>query len=72
MSDNYDEDFISSASGSANEQSPSKEPSKSNLSLKSPSKGEDTLYNEEVLKSEDISEEIEEIISGKSLVSIEL
>ncbi|XP_051153533.1 uncharacterized protein LOC127276886 [Leptopilina boulardi] len=68
VSDNYDEDFISSASGSANEQSPSKEPSKSNLSLKSPSKGEDTLYNEEVLKSEDISEEIEEIISGKSLL----
>ncbi|XP_043478317.1 uncharacterized protein LOC122508819 [Leptopilina heterotoma] len=68
VADNYDEDFISSASGSANEQSPSKEPSKSNLSLKSPSKGEDTLYNEEVLKSDDISEEIEEIISGKSFL----
>lgn len=68
VADNYDEDFISSASGSANEQSPSKEPSKSNQSLKSPSKGEDTLYNEEVLKSDDISEEIEEIISGKSFL----
>lgn len=70
VADNYDEDFISSASGSANEQSPYKEPSKSNMSSKSPCKGEGTMYNEEVLKSDEISEEIEEVISSKSFVSI--
>ncbi|XP_070521058.1 uncharacterized protein [Cardiocondyla obscurior] len=54
--DNYEEDFVSSASGSANEQSPSKEPDKINSPLKLQTKKE-----EKPQSAEDISEEIEEI-----------
>ncbi|XP_070165893.1 GRIP and coiled-coil domain-containing protein isoform X2 [Polyergus mexicanus] len=53
--DNYEEDFVSSASGSANEQSPCKEPDKSDkLRMKKEEKTQSA-------RSEDLSEEIEEM-----------
>lgn len=56
--DNYEEDFISSASGSANEQSPSKSPEKCGSPHKSRYKKEDRPQS---IRSDDISEEIEGI-----------
>ena len=73
--DNYDEDFVSSASGSANEQSPSKEPDKISSLTKSQVTRESIVCSEEIIQSEEISEEIEEIediISSKSFVSINI
>ncbi|XP_043492089.1 centrosomal protein 43-like [Polistes fuscatus] len=55
--DNYEEDFVSSASGSFNEQSPSKELQELDNSLQAHVKKEDTIQS---TRSEDISEEIEE------------
>ncbi|XP_011644154.1 FGFR1 oncogene partner-like isoform X1 [Pogonomyrmex barbatus] len=54
--DNYEEDFVSSASGSANEQSPIKEPDKVDSLLKLRTKKEEKLQS-----TEDLSEEIEEV-----------
>ncbi|XP_012285692.1 uncharacterized protein LOC105702592 [Orussus abietinus] len=66
--DNYEEDFISSASGSANEQSPSKVPEKldSPVSIKSHKK-DDRVHS---MQSEDVSEDIEEICSSTSCPSV--
>lgn len=67
--DNYEEDFVSSASGSANEQSPSKSPDKCESPNKSRYKKEDRPQS---IRSDDISEEIEgidEILSSTSCVS---
>ncbi|XP_046602424.1 uncharacterized protein LOC107227747 isoform X1 [Neodiprion lecontei] len=64
--DNYEEDFISSASGSANEQSPSKSPDKCESPNKSRYKKEERHQS---VRSDDISEEIEgidEILSSTS------
>lgn len=55
--DTYEEDFVSSASGSFNEQSPSKELQELETSLQVHVKKEDTIQS---THSEDISEEIEE------------
>ncbi|KAF7408136.1 hypothetical protein HZH66_002673 [Vespula vulgaris] len=55
--DNYEEDFVSSASGSFNEQSPSKELQELDSSVQIHVKKEDTIQS---TRSEDISEEIEE------------
>ncbi|KAL6447421.1 hypothetical protein ACFW04_001552 [Cataglyphis niger] len=67
--DNYEEDFVSSASGSANEQSPCKEPDKSDNPVKLQMKKEEKTQS---ARSEDLSEEIEEmdeILSSTSCVS---
>ncbi|KAM0731605.1 Centrosomal protein 43 [Formica fusca] len=56
--DNYEEDFVSSASGSANEQSPCKEPDKSDNPVKLRMKKEEKTQS---ARSEDLSEEIEEM-----------
>ncbi|XP_072756163.1 uncharacterized protein [Anoplolepis gracilipes] len=56
--DNYEEDFVSSASGSANEQSPCKEPDKTDSPVKLRMKKEDKTQS---ARSEDLSEEIEEM-----------
>ncbi|KAL6447420.1 hypothetical protein ACFW04_001552 [Cataglyphis niger] len=56
--DNYEEDFVSSASGSANEQSPCKEPDKSDNPVKLQMKKEEKTQS---ARSEDLSEEIEEM-----------
>lgn len=67
--DNYEEDFVSSASGSANEQSPCKEPDKTDSPVKLRMKKEEKTQS---ARSEDISEEIEEIdeiLSSTSCVS---
>lgn len=67
--DNYEEDFVSSASGSFNEQSPSKELQELDSSVQVHVKKEDTIQS---THSEDISEEIEEtdeILSSTSCVS---
>ncbi|XP_011149135.1 FGFR1 oncogene partner-like isoform X1 [Harpegnathos saltator] len=67
--DNYEEDFVSSASGSANEQSPSKEPDKMDSSVNPRTKKEDKTQS---ARTEDLSEEIEEmdeILSSTSCVS---
>ncbi|XP_053988978.1 putative uncharacterized protein DDB_G0282133 [Hylaeus anthracinus] len=56
--DNYEEDFISSASGSAYEQSPTKEPEKSDSPVKHQTKKQDKSQS---AHSDEISEEIEEI-----------
>ncbi|XP_018403582.1 PREDICTED: uncharacterized protein LOC108780393 [Cyphomyrmex costatus] len=56
--DNYEEDFVSSASGSANEQSPTKEPDKIDSPLKLQIKKEEKPQN---THTEDLSEEIEEM-----------
>ncbi|KZC12203.1 PREDICTED: putative uncharacterized protein DDB_G0282133 [Dufourea novaeangliae] len=56
--DNYEEDFISYASGSAYDQSPTKEPDRSNSPIKLQTKKQDKTQS---VHSEDISEEIEEI-----------
>lgn len=67
--DNYEEDFVSSASGSANEQSPSKEPNKIDSSLNPRAKKEEKTQS---ARTEDLSEEIEEmdeILSSTSCVS---
>lgn len=67
--DHYEEDFVSSASGSANEQSPSKEPDKPGSPLKSRTKKEEKTPS---ARTEDLSEEIEEvdeILSSASCVS---
>lgn len=56
--DNYEEDFVSSASGSNYDQSPSKEPDKLDSPMKLQTKKEDKTQS---APSEDISEEIEEI-----------
>ncbi|CAL7935097.1 unnamed protein product [Xylocopa violacea] len=56
--DNYEEDFISSASGSAYDQSPSKDPEKSDSPIKLQTKKQDKIHS---AHSEDISEEIEDI-----------
>ncbi|XP_076625625.1 uncharacterized protein LOC143343995 [Colletes latitarsis] len=56
--DNYEEDFISSASGSAHDQSPSKEPEKTDSPIKLQIKKQDKTLS---AHSDDISEEIEEI-----------
>lgn len=67
--DNYEEDFVSSASGSANEQSPSKGPDKLESPLKLQTKKEDKTQS---ARTEDLSEEIEEvdeILSSTSCVS---
>nr|XP_012232051.1 PREDICTED: FGFR1 oncogene partner-like isoform X3 [Linepithema humile] len=56
--DHYEEDFVSSASGSANEQSPSKEPDKLDSPLKSRTKKEEKTPS---ARTEDLSEEIEEV-----------
>lgn len=68
--DNYEEDFLSSASGSANEQSPSKGPDKMENSLKPQTKKEDKTQSArtEDLISEEI-EEADEILSSTSCVS---
>ena len=66
--DNYEEDFVSSASGSAYDQSPSKNPEKSDSPIKSQTKKQDKIHS----NSEDISEEIEDIndiLSSTSCVS---
>ncbi|XP_033224471.1 uncharacterized protein LOC117177707 isoform X2 [Belonocnema kinseyi] len=60
--DNYDQDFISSPSCSASEQSPSNDESSS--LLKSQVKKEENVYSEKPIHSEGISEEIEDIISS--------
>ncbi|KAG7200924.1 hypothetical protein KM043_003285 [Ampulex compressa] len=67
--DNYEEDFVSSASGSANEQSPSKDPEKSDSPTKLDIKKEE---KDRSTRSEDMSDEIEEIdeiLSSTSCVS---
>lgn len=67
--DNYEEDFVSSASGSANEQSPTKEPDKVDSPLKLRTKKEEKPQS---ARTEDLSEEIEEvdeILSSTSCVS---
>lgn len=67
--DNYEEDFVSSASGSNYDQSPSKEPDKLDSPMKLQTKKEDKTQS---APSEDISEEIEEIddiLSSTSCVS---
>lgn len=67
--DNYEEDFISSASGSAYDQSPCKEPEKSDSPIKLQIKKQDKTQS---AHSDDISEEIEEIddiLSSTSCVS---
>lgn len=67
--DNYEEDFVSSASGSANEQSPTKEPDKIDSPLKLQTKKEEKPQS---ARTEDLSEEIEEmdeILSSTSCVS---
>ncbi|XP_076289866.1 uncharacterized protein LOC143213685 isoform X3 [Lasioglossum baleicum] len=67
--DNYEEDFVSSASGSAYDQSPTKEPEKSNSPIKLQTKKQDKTQS---VHSEEISEEIEEIddmLSSTSCVS---
>ncbi|EZA53016.1 hypothetical protein DMN91_002425 [Ooceraea biroi] len=56
--DNYEEDFVSSASGSANEQSPSKEPDKTGSPLKLRTKKEETPQS---ARTENLSEDIEEV-----------
>ncbi|XP_032666454.1 uncharacterized protein LOC116841970 [Odontomachus brunneus] len=56
--DNYEEDFVSSASGSANEQSPSKEPDKIDSSPNPRTKKEEKTQS---ARTEDLSEEIEEM-----------
>lgn len=56
--DNYEEDFVSSASGSANEQSPIKEPDKLDSPLKLRTKKEEKPQS---ARTEDLSEEIEEM-----------
>ncbi|XP_018356593.1 PREDICTED: FGFR1 oncogene partner-like isoform X1 [Trachymyrmex septentrionalis] len=56
--DNYEEDFVSSASGSANEQSPTKEPDKIDSPLKLQTKKEEKPQS---ARTEDLSEEIEEM-----------
>ncbi|XP_076686607.1 uncharacterized protein LOC143378630 isoform X1 [Andrena cerasifolii] len=56
--DNYEEDFVSSASGSNYDQSPSKEPDKLDSPIKLQAKKQDKTQS---AHSEDISEEIEEI-----------
>lgn len=66
--DNYEEDFVSSASGSAYDQSPSKNPEKSDSPIKLQTKKQDKIHS----NSEDISEEIEDIndiLSSTSCVS---
>lgn len=63
----YDEDF-SSPSGSLNEQSPCKEPDKLiNSSKNLFSKGDDGM--EKNIKSEETSEEIDEVLTNTSCVS---
>jgi len=67
--DNYEEDFVSSTSGSANEQSPTKEPDKIDSPLKSRMKKKEKPQS---ARTEDLSEEIEEmdeILSSTSCVS---
>lgn len=67
--DNYEEDFVSSASGSAYDQSPSKDPEKSDSPIKLQTKKQDKIHS---TNSEDISEEIEDIndiLSSTSCVS---
>ncbi|XP_076237814.1 uncharacterized protein LOC143181318 [Calliopsis andreniformis] len=56
--DNYEEDFVSSASGSNYDQSPTKEPEKLDSPIKLQTKKQDKTQS---AHSEDISEEIEEI-----------
>ncbi|XP_024873958.1 FGFR1 oncogene partner-like isoform X2 [Temnothorax curvispinosus] len=56
--DNYEEDFVSSASGSANEQSPTKEPDKMDSPLNVRTKKEEKPQS---ARTEDLSEEIEEM-----------
>jgi len=56
--DHYEEDFVSSASGSANEQSPSKEPDKLDSPQKSRTKKDEKTPS---VRTEDLSEEIEEV-----------
>ncbi|KAG9433579.1 myb-like protein D [Apis mellifera carnica] len=58
--DNYEEDFVSSASGSTYDQSPSKDPQKSN-SPKLQTKKQDKIHSVHSAHSEDISEEIEDV-----------
>ncbi|XP_057338062.1 bromodomain-containing protein DDB_G0270170-like isoform X2 [Microplitis mediator] len=58
--DNYEEDFVSSASGSTNEQSPAKNPDKNED--QSPVKQQQTIEEKsQSARSEEISEEIDEI-----------
>lgn len=67
--DNYEEDFVSSASGSANEQSPTKESDKIDSPVKLRAKREEKPQS---AHTEDLSEEIEEmdeILSSTSCVS---
>ncbi|OAD56131.1 FGFR1 oncogene partner [Eufriesea mexicana] len=56
--DNYEEDFVSSASGSAYDQSPSKDAEKSDSPIKLQTKKQDKIHS---AHSEDISEEIEDM-----------
>ncbi|XP_012542779.1 dentin sialophosphoprotein isoform X2 [Monomorium pharaonis] len=56
--DNYEEDFVSSASGSANEQSPTKDPDKVDRPVKLRTKKEEKPQS---ARTEDLSEEIEEM-----------
>lgn len=58
--DNYEEDFVSSASGSTYDQSPSKDPQKPN-SPKLQTKKQDKIHSVHSAHSEDISEEIEDV-----------
>ncbi|XP_014472120.1 PREDICTED: uncharacterized protein LOC106743097 [Dinoponera quadriceps] len=70
--DNYEEDFVSSASGSANEQSPAKEPDKMDSSRNPRAKREDKAQSG---RTEDLSEEIEEmdeILSSTSCIRQDL
>jgi len=66
--DHYEEDFVSSASGSANEQSPSKEPDKQDSPQKSQTKKEEKTPS---ARTEDLSEieEVDEILSSTFCVS---
>lgn len=59
--DNYEEDFVSSASGSTNEQSPAKNPDKNEE--QSPVKKQQQQIDDksQSARSEEISEEIDEI-----------
>lgn len=67
--DNYEEDFVSSASGSAYDQSPFKDNEKTDSLIKLQTKDQDKIQS---THSEDISEEIEDmddILSSTSCVS---
>jgi len=67
--DNYEEDFVSSASGSTNEQSPSKEPDKIDSPLKLRTKKEEKPQSAHTENLSEEIEEVDEILSSTSCVS---